>query len=265
MGDTPGFETTRLRLRKWRDSDLLPFSVMNADPSVIEYLPHALSRDESDAFAGRIGAHFAERGFGLWAVEVLGIAEFIGFIGLSVPASIMPFTPCVEVGWRIAAQHWGHGYATEGARAALAFGFEQLGLDEIVSFTVPANRRSRRVMEKLGLRRDAHGDFDHPRFPDGHVLQRHMLYRLSRAAWRGSQADSLSVWKLRGYDAFSAEAYPIAGDYGSEAEAILAAERVLADLERQQPSQSSGGQQGIQDQVFIVRPNGTAFLYEKPA
>jgi RimJ/RimL family protein N-acetyltransferase len=153
---------------------------MNADPRVMEHFPAVYSRDESDAAAGRIAAHFAERGFGLWAVEIPGIAPFVGFIGLNVPSFEAHFTPCVEIGWRLAADFWGCGYATEGARAALQYGFGELKLDEIVSMTVPANQRSWHVMEKLGMTRDPGDDFDHPRVPAGHPLQRHVLYRIKR-------------------------------------------------------------------------------------
>jgi RimJ/RimL family protein N-acetyltransferase len=153
---------------------------MNADPRVMEFFPGPLTRQETEAMLGRIRDHFAQRGFGLWAVEVPGVADFIGFIGLMVPRFEAHFTPCVEVGWRLAFEHWGHGYATEGARAALEFGFQRLGLEEIVSMTVPANRRSWHVMEKLGMTRSPDDDFDHPLLPEGHPLRRHILYRLRR-------------------------------------------------------------------------------------
>jgi ribosomal-protein-alanine N-acetyltransferase len=175
--------TARLRLRAWRASDREPFARMNADPRVMEHFPAPLAAAESDALLERIRAHFAARGFGLWAVEVPGGPDFIGFVGLSVPDFEAAFTPCVEVGWRLAAEHWGRGYATEAARAALAFGFGSLGLPEVVSFTVAANERSRRVMERLGMRRDPAEDFDHPSLPAGHPLCRHVLYRIARAAW----------------------------------------------------------------------------------
>jgi ribosomal-protein-alanine N-acetyltransferase len=149
----------------------------------MEFLP-AASRAEIDAFIQRIKTHFAEHGFGWWAVEVPGVAPFIGFIGLAVPRFEAPFMPAIEVGWRLASAHWGKGYATEGARAALEFGFTQLGLEEIVSFTVPANARSLRVMERLGMTHDPAEDFDHPRLPEGHPLRRHVLYRLGRARWQ---------------------------------------------------------------------------------
>jgi len=172
--------TQRLRLRAWRASDRDAFAALNADPQVAEYLPRILDRAESDAFAERIEAFFESHGYGLWAVEVPRVADFIGFVGLSSPGFEAAFTPCIEIGWRLAKEHWGHGYATEAARAALSFGFEELDLDEIVSFTVPANRRSRAVMERLGMQRDVAGDFAHPRLPPGHRLREHVLYRLAR-------------------------------------------------------------------------------------
>jgi len=174
--------TACLHLRRWLPSDRAPFAAMNADPRVMEFMPALLSPAESNALAARIEAHFEQRGFGLWAVGIAGGAPFAGFIGLSVPRFTAPFTPCVEVGWRLAAEHWGRGYATEGARAALRFGFESLGLAEIVSFTVPHNLPSRRVMEKLGLTRNPADDFDHPLLPAGHPLRRHVLYRIRRPA-----------------------------------------------------------------------------------
>ena len=151
---------------------------MNADPRVMEHFPAALSREESDALADRIEAHFDQHGFGGWVVEIPGAAQFAGFIGLSIPAFEAHFMPGVEIGWRLRAECWGHGYATEGARAALEFGFESLRLDEIVSFTVPANVRSRSVMERIGMSRQPGDDFDHPGLPQGHPLRRHVLYRL---------------------------------------------------------------------------------------
>jgi 3-dehydroquinate dehydratase / shikimate dehydrogenase len=174
----------RLLLRPWRDADREPFAEMNADPPVVEHLPGALTREQSDALLVRLRAHFDEHGYGLRAVEVPGVASFIGFIGLAVVTFEAPFTPCVEIGWRLAFPFWGKGYATEGARASLAYGFESLGLSEIVSFTTAANVRSWKVMEKLGMKRDPAEDFDHPRIPEGHRLRRHVLYRLPRAEWR---------------------------------------------------------------------------------
>ena len=178
--EVPVLATERLLLRGWREEDLEPFAALNADPRVMEHFPSTMTREESDAFVlERILPHFAERGFGLWAVDVQGVAPFVGFVGLNVPSFDAHFTPCVEIGWRLSAPSWGKGYATEAARAAIAYGFEEAGLDEIVSFTVPANRRSVAVMERLGMRFD--GEFDHPRLPEGHPLRRHVLYRLERA------------------------------------------------------------------------------------
>ena len=166
-------------MRQWQAADREPFAAMNADPRVVEFLP-ALSRAESDAVITRIESHFAERGFGFWALEIPGIAPFAGFVGLAVPRFEAHFTPCVEIGWRLAAAHWGHGYAIEAARAAVAFGFGSMKLEEIVSFTVPANHRSRKVMERLGMTHSPNDDFDHPALPQGHALRRHVLYRLRR-------------------------------------------------------------------------------------
>ncbi len=145
----------------------------------MEHFPGLVEPAASHALVGRIDAHFREHGFGLWAVEVTGGAPFIGFAGLCYPSFEAAFTPCVEVGWRLCRDAWGHGYATEAATAALACGFGTLGLREILSFTVLANRRSWRIMEKLGMRRDPAGDFDHPRLPPGHPLERHVLYRVT--------------------------------------------------------------------------------------
>lgn len=176
----PEIRTERLLLRRWRPEDRAPFAALNADPRVMRHFPATLTRAESDALAERIDAHFAEHGFGLWAVELPDEAPFIGFVGLSVPRFEAPFTPCVEIGWRIAAEHWGRSYAPEAARAALAHGFDTLGLREILSFTSASNAPSRRVMEKLGMSRDPRDDFDHPGLPEGHELRRHVLYRLAR-------------------------------------------------------------------------------------
>jgi RimJ/RimL family protein N-acetyltransferase len=172
--------TGRLVLRRWRDEDRAPFAAMNADPRVAEHLSKTLTREESDAFLDRIEWRFETRGFGVFAVEVADSAEFAGFVGLTVPTFEAPFMPCVEIGWRLAPAHWGRGYATEAARASLAFGFDRLGLAEIVSFTVPANVRSWRVMERIGMTHDPRDDFDHPMFPEGHRLRRHVLYRIAR-------------------------------------------------------------------------------------
>jgi RimJ/RimL family protein N-acetyltransferase len=175
--------TERQILRQWRDSDREAFARMNADPRVMVFMPSVLSTEESDALADRIEAHFRQHGFGLYAVELRQGGSFIGFIGLSVPTFVAPLTPCVEIGWRLAAEYWRQGLASEGAKAVVRHAFEALGLGELVSFSVPANTRSRRVMEKLGMAHDPSDDFDHPRLPEGHPLRRHVLYRLRRSGW----------------------------------------------------------------------------------
>jgi len=173
--------TPRLILRRWKASDREPFARMNGDPSVMEFFPGVLTREESDQGVDRIEAHFERHGFGLCAAELCGTGVFIGFIGLAVPSFDAHFTPCVEIGWRLAAEFWGEGLATEGAREMVRYAFEVVGLEELVSLTVPANLRSRRVMDKLGMTRDPADDFDHPTVPDGHPLRRHVLYRLRRS------------------------------------------------------------------------------------
>jgi RimJ/RimL family protein N-acetyltransferase len=180
MADASRLTTDRLILRRWREADLAPFAALNADPAVMEHFPAPLTRAESDAMVERIDAEFDRRGFGLWAIEVTGTGEFIGFTGLSVPRFEAAFTPAVEVGWRLARAAWGHGYASEAARRALRFGFEDAGLDEIVSFTSVPNTRSQAVMRRIGMRHDPAGDFDHPVLERGHRLSRHVLYRAAR-------------------------------------------------------------------------------------
>jgi RimJ/RimL family protein N-acetyltransferase len=184
MSTLPTLKTPRLLLRLWRDADLEPFAALNADPRVMEYFPAPLTRAESEAAAARITANFDQRGYGLWAVEEQGGAPFLGYVGLTVPRFEMPFSPCVEIGWRLAFEHWGKGYAREAAAAALDFGFEILNLDEVVSYTATGNRRSWRVMEAIGMTRRPEEDFNHPALPDGHALQRHVLYRLPRTQWQ---------------------------------------------------------------------------------
>ena len=180
--------TTRLWMRRWRAEDREPFAWLNADPQVMEYFPALLSREESDERVERIEAHFQQHGFGLWAVELTEMESFVGFIGLSILRTNLPCAPGVEIGWRLAAEHWGQGYATEGARAALDFGFGPLQLEQIVSFTVPANARSRRVMEKIGMKHSPSEDFDHPLLPEGHLQRRHVLYRAMRPPQNASRS-----------------------------------------------------------------------------
>lgn len=172
--------TERLLLRAWRAADREPFARMNADPRVMEFFPAPLSRAESDALADRIEEHFAKHGFGLYAAELAAEGVFTGFIGLSVPTFVAHFTPCVEIGWRLAAKYWEKGLAPEGAREVVHHAFGELGLESLVSMSVPANQPSRRVMEKLDMTHDPADDFDHPNLPPGHPLRRHVLYRLAR-------------------------------------------------------------------------------------
>lgn len=172
--------TARLLLRQWRPSDRIPFAQLNADPRVMEFFPSPLTRDKSDVLADRCESLIGEQGWGLWAVELKRDGSFMGFVGLNAPTAALPFSPCTEVGWRLAFDYWGHGFATEAAREALRIGFEVLGLVEIVSFTAVANRRSRAVMERLGMRQSQL--FEHPSVPVGSPLREHCLYRLSRAS-----------------------------------------------------------------------------------
>lgn len=173
--------TERLVLRELRDDDAEAFAAINADPAVNEFLPGPFSRAESDALLVRNIEHRETHGFGLHAVTLADSGAFIGLTGLKHPPFEAHFTPAAEIGWRFGSAHWGKGFASEAARAALAHAVDILRLSPIVSFTVPANMRSRRVMEKLGFVRDPNDDFDHPGLPPGHRLRRHVLYRLPPA------------------------------------------------------------------------------------
>ncbi|MCG7199937.1 GNAT family N-acetyltransferase [Marinobacter pelagius] len=181
MAELLEFETERLRLRQWEESDFEPFADLNADPQVMEFFPELLSRQASNEIAEKIRSLIKQRGWGFWAVEVKGSEPFIGFCGLHVPSATLPFSPCVEIGWRLSAAHWGKGYASEAARGALDVAFEQLRLPEIVSFTTVGNQRSRRVMERVGMKYS--GEFEHPGLPEGSPLRPHVLYRLQREQW----------------------------------------------------------------------------------
>jgi RimJ/RimL family protein N-acetyltransferase len=174
--------TERLLLRPWRTQDREPFAAMNDDPAVMEYFPTTLTRAESDARAEHFGSDIQRLGYGFWAAEIPGEAPFIGFIGLMATDDEMPFSPAIEIGWRLAREHWGHGFASEGARAALAFGFSELGLEQIVALTAAANLRSRRVMERLGMQRDPAEDFIHPGVHADHPIASHVLYRIGAQA-----------------------------------------------------------------------------------
>jgi RimJ/RimL family protein N-acetyltransferase len=172
--------TERLYLRGWAPADRVPFAALNSDRRVMAHFPAVLIREQSDALAARIESGFERDGFGLWAVEAPSVAPFIGFVGLSIPDFEAHFTPCVEIGWRLAVPYWNGGYATEAARAVLRFAFETLQLREVVSFTVRGNLASRRVMKKIGMVHNEADDFDHPSRPEGDRLRRHVLYRIAR-------------------------------------------------------------------------------------
>ena len=175
-------ETKRLRLRQWLPIDREPFAALNADPKVMAFFPIPLDRIASDAMADRCQSLITERGWGFWAVEIKETGQFIGFVGLHVPIAELPFSPCVEIGWRLAFQYWGKGFATEASRAVLGVGFELLGLPEVVSFTTVRNFRSRAVMQRLGMY-ETPETFEHPHVPVGNPLRLHCLYRLSREQW----------------------------------------------------------------------------------
>jgi 3-dehydroquinate dehydratase/shikimate dehydrogenase len=172
--------TERLILRQWRQSDWEPFAALNADPRVREYFLGVLTRQESDQEIVELSHHIDTRGWGFWAVSLRETDEFIGCIGLDEVYFKMSFSPAIDIGWRLSFNHWGKGYATEGTLAALQYGFNTLGLKEIVAYTAEQNYRSRHVMEKVGMQYDLHGDFDHPDFPDDHKHKRHVLYRCKK-------------------------------------------------------------------------------------
>jgi RimJ/RimL family protein N-acetyltransferase len=184
----PTIVTARLVMRRWQEADRASFAALNADPEVMEYFAAPLSRAESDRLVDRIEAGFEADGFGFWALEVRSSGTFIGFTGLSVVSFDVPFAPTVEIGWRLARPAWGHGYATEAARASLDHGFGDLGLDEVVAFTYRGNDRSRAVMERLGMGHEETDDFVHPALV-GHRLAPHVLYRVSRERWAASGRD----------------------------------------------------------------------------
>lgn len=198
MGDWPELRTERLLLRGWTPADRVSLAAINADPRVMEFLGAPMTREQSDAMADRIESKFARQGYGFWAVEVPGAAPFIGFVGLNAPDLDAPFMPAVEIGWRLGADSWGCGYASEAALAALDFGFDVAGLDEVVAFTAARNVRSRSVMERIGMTHDPDDDFDHPAIPVKSPLRPHLLYRIGAAAairhaQQGHQPDGQKV------------------------------------------------------------------------
>ena len=177
MPTTSQLNGPRVILRQWRDDDLAPFAALNADPVVMEYFPATLSRAESDAVVERTHALFAQYGYGFWALEIPGVTPFAGMVGIAHVGFNAPFTPAMEIGWRLAQAYWGKGYATEAAELALTYGFENLQLPEIISFTAACNLRSQAVMQRIGMTHDASEDFDHPKLTVGDRLRRHVLYR----------------------------------------------------------------------------------------
>lgn len=191
MGGPSELQTERLLLRRWRETDRAPFAALNRDPQVMEHFPSPHTRERSDEMIAWIESCLERDGFGLWALEVRSSGQFIGFTGLNIPSFDAHFTPAVEVGWRLAREAWGHGYATEAARASLDYGFSHAELDQIVALTTPQNLRSRAVMERLGMTRDPDGDFEHPNIAPGHPLRRHVLYRISARQWKAQQASAL--------------------------------------------------------------------------
>ena len=176
------FNTPRLAFRVWRDDHRPAFAEMNSDSEVMRYFPALQTEDQSDATIDAWLAHFHDQGWGNWAVELLGTGEFIGFIGLNIPRRQLLFSPCIEVGWRLKRVSWGHGYATEGAKACLRQGFTHFGIAEIVSFTAIVNIPSVAVMKRIGMA-NANADFEHPGVPEGSPLRPHCLYKASRAEW----------------------------------------------------------------------------------
>lgn len=174
--------TERILLRQWQPDDREPFAALNADRDVMRYFESTRNRVESDATADRLEAHISDHGFGFWAAELRESGDFIGFIGIENTPPTLPCSPAVEIGWRLDKRFWGRGLAPEGARACLLFAFSKLGLDEVVSFTAEGNAPSMRVMEKIGMKRDAASDFEHPALPEGHPIRPHVFYRIGQAA-----------------------------------------------------------------------------------
>lgn len=187
---TQELRTERLWLRSWTEADRAPYAALNGDPVVMEYFPSTLTAPQSDEMVARMQAGLDQRGYGLWATERLDTGECIGFVGVAMPIwDVEGLTPCVEIGWRLAQQHWGLGFAPEAASEVLRFAFEHIELprDEVVSFTTVTNHRSRRVMEKIGLTIDPRREFDHPMTP-GWWGQRHVVYCIDRPTWKAGVA-----------------------------------------------------------------------------
>lgn len=176
-------QTSRLKLRQWKDSDLIAFAKLNADPEVMQFYPNKLEKDESDNMALKLKDLIAKRGWGFWAIEEIETKKFIGFVGLHEPTYDLPVTPCVEIGWRLAKEYWGNGYATEASNISLDFAFNKLNLDKVYSFTSGENIKSRAVMERIGMA-NINKNFEHPIIPKGHTLREHVLYRITQNEWQ---------------------------------------------------------------------------------
>jgi len=185
MNEIVELGTDRLILRQWKDSDFLPFSEINADPAVMKYYPRTLRKKESNAMADKIRSLISEQSWGFWAVELKKEGTFIGFVGLHKPNYELPVSTCVEVGWRLAKEYWGKGYATEAGKESLRFAFEQLLLKEIYSFASVTNIKSWRVMERLGMV-NTDMNFEHPDIPEGHSLRKHVLYKITKSQWQNT-------------------------------------------------------------------------------
>jgi len=178
-------ESERVLLRQWVKSDISSFIALNSDPHVTRYFPRTFSEQESKGFVAVMSSMIDEHGWGFWAAELKSSKEFIGFVGLNSPRPIMPFSPCIEVGWRLLKQHWGNGYATEAGKLSLAYAFDHLEVNEVVSFTTESNFKSRKVMERLGMENTGN-NFKYPDLPIEHPLSEHVLYKISRAQWSAS-------------------------------------------------------------------------------
>ena len=186
------FNTQRLGFRLWQDRHRKPFVEMGLDSDVMKFFPSLISKEDTNTAIDAQIQKFTERGWGLWAVELLKTNEFIGFIGLSVPKVVFPFSPCVEIGWRLKRSAWGNGYATEGAKKCLSIGFENLALDEIVSFTSLMNLPSIAVMNRIGMT-NSHKNFEHPNVPVGNPLKTHCLYKIKHTRWNEQQQIALQA------------------------------------------------------------------------
>ncbi len=182
---TTELETQRLRLRQWKPSDLPDFAKLNGDPVVMEYFPSTLSEADGNAMAEKCRSLIFEHGWGLWAVEEKSSNQFIGFVGIHTPKDSLPCAPCVEIGWRLSKNFWHRGYASEAAQRALAFAFETLQLEEVVSFTTVSNQRSQNVMKRIGMT-NSHENFHHPDLPENHPLAEHVLYKITKEQWQAT-------------------------------------------------------------------------------